>query len=58
MNRGTMENNKLFMTIIMVAVMCVSCFTMGFVVGRYHEREHSKARIIAPFVDIEYNIDK
>lgn len=50
-----MENNKLFMIVIMIAMM-VSCFTMGFVVGSYHEREYGRNRgkIIAPFVDVEY----
>ena len=51
-----MENK--FMTVVMIALMCVSCFTLGFVVGTYHQREHGKAKIIAPFVDIEYDIEK
>lgn len=49
-----MENNK-FMTVIAVILMCVSCFTLGFVTEKYHQHEHGKAKIIAPFVDIEYD---
>jgi hypothetical protein len=73
-----MESNRLFMTVVAVTLLAVSCFTMGFVVGRHHEREHGadfnlrindqqisverkengkRGRIIAPFVDIEYDTD-
>jgi len=74
-----MESNKL-MAVIAATLLAISCFTAGFVIGRYHEREHGadfnlringerisiekkenedgrRGRIIAPFVDIEYDTD-
>ena len=73
-----MENNK-FTAVVVVALLVISCFTIGFVVGQHHEREYGdhfnlrindqeisiekkeegrRRRIVAPFVDIEYNDSK